>query len=116
MAAPIQIIEERGAGASSIRTFAILPDRVEDAATHLIELLAESEISLMNNEDEGGEGCTTIRSVRNGFECRNGGHGWQSEWKLMNLDELRARIIELAPQNNGGHWSKEGSIRRANVG
>jgi len=110
----LKILEERDTGYGRIQKFAFANGHTEDAADHLIQLLATAEISLMNGEDEGGEGSTTIRKTENGFETKDGGHGWQSEWKIMTHGQVRVRMIELAPHNMGGHWSTEGSIRYRN--
>ena len=108
----ITIVGTRGGDIHQIQNFAIIEGQEEVAAKHLIRLMSEAEICLMNNEDEGGEGATTIRKTKTGFEARNGGHGWQGDWNKMNEDEVSQLIIQLAPQNRGGHWSREGSITR----
>lgn len=108
----ITLLESRDGDTHQIQNFAIIEGQEEVAANHLIGLLSKAEISLMNGEDEGGEGATTIRKTTTAFEARNNGHGWQGDWKEMTADEIRQRIIQLAPHNRGGHWSLEGSITR----
>lgn len=108
----ITLFEARDAGTHNLQNFAIIEGQELVAANHLIGLLDDVEVSLMNGEDEGGEGTTSIRKTATAFETRNGGHGWQGDWIEMTMEEVRQRIIELAPRNRGGHWSLEGSIAR----
>ena len=108
----IQILETRDCGPFLIESFAILPGGETTAAKYLLEALSDAELTLMNGEDEGGEGCTSIRWDENGFESRSGGHGWQGEWMRISLDQARSRVIELADFNRGGHWSRQGSVTR----
>ena len=113
MESGIRIEETRDAGNRWIESFAILPEMENTAADHLIFLLPMVDhISLSNDEDEGHEGTTLVRDSSPGFEVKNGGHGWQGEWTPMTHDEVRRRILELAPLNSGGHWSCQGSITR----
>ena len=111
----IKILGERDTGNGVVQKFAFISGRTEDGVDHLIRILDTAEISLMNDEDEGGEGSTTFRKTDNGLESKDGGHGWQSEWKIMTRDQIRDRMLELAPNNLGGHWSTEGSITRRNA-
>ena len=90
--------------------FAIVEGDEHAAATYSMQQLDTAEIMLVNSEDEEGEGATSIRKTAGGFEARNGGHGWQGKWVSVTNDEIRQRIVELAPDNFGGHWSAEGTI------
>lgn len=106
----IKLSEAPDGGTQKIQKFAIIEGQEEAAASHLLGLLVDAEVVLMSGEDEGGEGTTTIRKTTSAFEVRNSGHGWQGDWTEMTADEVRRRIIQLAPRNRGGHWSREGSI------
>ncbi|WP_302120771.1 hypothetical protein [Allorhodopirellula heiligendammensis] len=115
MSSSIKILGERDTGNGVEQKFAFIEGQTEKAVEYLIQVLDTAEISLMNNADEGGEGVTTFRKTENGFERMDGGHGWQSEWKIMGHDQIRDRMLELVPSNMGGHWSTEGSITRRNA-
>lgn len=86
--------------------FSIVAGKEKEASEYLVTILNENnEISFANDKDEEGEGSTSVH-IRNGeYQHRDGGHGWQGEWKPISLQELKALIIGLAPQNNGSHWS-----------
>ena len=91
--------------------FGIPIGREGDAATELIGLLKDGfEVSLSNDGDEGGEGCTTIRHHAGGFQTKVGGHGWQGNWTATSEVDIRSIVVGLAPLNRGPHWQCCGSI------
>ena len=91
--------------------FAIVKGMEMDAADYLIEILdSDTELTLMNDKDEQGEGATTIRARKEKYQYQEGGHGWQGDWKDIDKDQAKALIFELAPHNLGGHWACEAAI------
>lgn len=115
MATGIRIEGARDAGSLKIEYFAIVSEMAEAAAIELLAILGDASITLCNDDDEGGEGCTSIRKTSSGFEMMSGGHGWQSDWRPATESDVKAKIVELSPCNCGGHWSRQGSIQRPNA-
>jgi len=115
MSKAIKILSERETAYGVEQKFAFVEGQTEDAVDHLIHILDTADVLLRNDEDENDEGATSFRKTDKGIETKDGGHGWQSEWKIMSQDQIRDRMLELAPHNLGEHWSAEGYIRRRNA-
>lgn len=94
--------------------FAIREGKEAASAMELLACLkAGLELSLRNDLDEGGEGCTLFRMTREGLISKVGGHGWSGDWKAVDEDLFPAMVEALAPHNRGGHWSTLGCISRS---
>lgn len=103
--------DERDDGTRIIISFGIPPGREAAVGRDFEALLADgAEISLRNAEDEGGEGCTMLRRSGSRIESKVGGHGWQSDWKVIDTSAVLAAVADLAALNRGGHWSTQGKV------
>lgn len=103
----------RDAGSCLLNYFAIPPGQESVAGRELLACLAEgAEVSLSNDLDEGGEGCSCFRRLPSGLVMKIGGHGWQSDWKPIDEAGFLAAVAELAGHNRGGP-SAHGSISQA---
>ena len=93
--------------------FSFVSGKEVEATDHLLSLLDGTyELSLANDQDEEGEGRTSVKYQNNEFLFRNGGHGWSGDWSRISKENLRLMIIELAPHNDGSHWSLVGRLRK----
>lgn len=103
----------RDAGNRVLTYFAIPPGQEEDAGHDLLRCLADGfEVSLRNDLDEGGEGCTVFRGSPSGLETMRFGHGWSSNWEPTDETSFLSSVAELATFNRGGHWDTQGSLER----
>ncbi|MDG9671801.1 hypothetical protein ONV78_28960 [Hahella sp. CR1] len=93
--------------------FSFISGKEKDAAEYLVKYISSGgEISLANNEDEAGEGITSIIYKDGVFLFKNAGHGWTGDWNVISQEDLKAMIVKLAPHNDGSHWSLVGRLRK----
>lgn len=92
-----------GCDSQGATIFSIHPDCFEAAAQLLLRLLLRAEVTLETNEDEG---LVFFKVNGDQIETRSIGHGWEGGWRPISLEEARQRIIELAPYNVHGTWSR----------
>lgn len=100
-------------GTHFITYFAIPVGHDSDAGREILRCLSDGfEVSLSNDLDEGGEGCTIFRTSSAGLLVMTGGHGWQSKWKPIEPSGVLSAVADLAHLNRGGHPSRQGSMSR----
>ncbi|MCA9611568.1 MAG: hypothetical protein H6721_26410 [Sandaracinus sp.] len=93
------------------RRFEFVAGREDEAVAWLLdEVRAGAELTLCSDVDEEGEGATCFRVNGDGFEARDGGHGWQGEWRTLTPEEATRLVRSLCVLNCGGIGFAEGQL------
>jgi len=93
--------------------FSIITGKELAAADYLLTIVdGTCTLSLVNDDDEEGEGTTVVSFEDGSYRIQNTGHGWTGEWITISKQDLKALIVKLAPHNDGSHWSLVGRLRK----
>jgi len=114
----VEIISSKRTAKRSVLELALLPSQLSEAAESLLGCIGQGCILTLGDNRDSREGAAIVKCADGRLLKREGGHGFELDWKEIDESHFHWLLKVLAPFNIGGPKSGTATLEeeRANKG